>query len=306
MYNGLIILDKPADFTSHDAVAKTRGILRQRRIGHAGTLDPLATGVLILLLGSATRASELASGHDKEYIAALRPGLATDTQDISGREISREAREVSADELRAVLPRFCGKISQVPPMYSAVQVEGKRLYQLARAGKNVERAARSITIHELELLEGRSPEGDFFLRVLCSKGTYVRTLCHDIGAALGCGGCLASLRRTRSGSFGLERAVTFDTLAEASRRGELAELIIPTDELFSEYPAISVTPDGAARVKNGAFVAAGQISSGSIPAIGGLCRVYAPDGDFLMLGRSGELERGGEAVFGYKNFWSVE
>ena len=188
MPNGIIIMDKPQGWTSMDVCAKLRGIFHEKRVGHAGTLDPMATGVLPVFIGRATRAVEFAAGSDKEYVAGLKLGVVTNTQDITGEILEQRPAEVTRKQLLAVLPRFTGAIEQVPPMYSAIKINGKKLYELARKGKEVERGPRPVTIHALEALDGPPPQGvDFLLRIHCSKGTYVRTLCHDIGQALGCG-----------------------------------------------------------------------------------------------------------------------
>ncbi|MFQ7009588.1 MAG: tRNA pseudouridine(55) synthase TruB [Oscillospiraceae bacterium] len=184
--NGILLVDKPVDWTSHDVVAKLRGVLGERRMGHSGTLDPMATGLLVVFAGRATRAVSFSENHSKCYEARLRLGLTTDTQDTTGTVLSRCDRRVTRAELEAVLPQFRGDILQVPSMYSALKVDGKKLYEIARRGGEVVRAARPITIGELTVLG--EADGDYVLRVRCSKGTYIRTLCHDIGAALGCGG----------------------------------------------------------------------------------------------------------------------
>ena len=194
--NGILLVDKPAGWTSHDVVAKLRGVLGERRMGHSGTLDPMATGLLVVFAGRATRAVSFSENHTKCYEAHLRLGLTTDTQDTTGTVLSRAERAVSRAELEAVLPQFRGDILQVPPMYSALKVDGKKLYEIARRGGEVARKARPITIEELTVLG--EADGDYILRVRCSKGTYIRTLCHDIGAALGCGGVMSALRRTAS------------------------------------------------------------------------------------------------------------
>ena len=212
MANGIIVIDKPQDWTSHDVVAKVRGILRERRVGHAGTLDPMATGVLPVFVGRATRAVEFAAESRKEYVAGLRLGVVTDTQDSTGTVLDRRPAAAGRADMEAALAGFRGEILQIPPMYSALKRDGKKLYELARQGKEVEREPRPITIYALELLE-QTGEEEYLLRVECSKGTYVRTLCHDLGAALGCGGCMCSLRRTRAAGFGLDRAVTLEALA---------------------------------------------------------------------------------------------
>jgi len=191
---GVLVVDKPAGWTSMDVCAKLRGVFHQKRVGHGGTLDPMATGVLPVFLGRATRAVEYVTEGEKEYIAALRLGLITDTQDTTGTILEEREATVTGEQLEAVLARFTGEIEQLPPMYSAIKVQGKKLYELARKGIEVERKPRPVTIRTLEAV-GRSDEGDVTLRVVCSKGTYVRTLCHDIGQTLGCGGCMAALRR---------------------------------------------------------------------------------------------------------------
>ncbi|MBR5390404.1 MAG: tRNA pseudouridine(55) synthase TruB, partial [Clostridia bacterium] len=234
MLNGILLLDKPADFTSHDAVAKLRGVLRQKKIGHAGTLDPMATGLLVVLLGCATRASNYAAGQEKEYHAVLRLGLTTDTQDVTGTVLTQVEPHVTAEQLQAALAAFTGTVEQLPPMYSALSVGGKRLYDLARKGVEVERQAREIEISALELLPRTGlPQGDYALRVACSKGTYIRALCHDVGQALGCGGCMAALRRVRSGDFSLADAMTFSQIEALRERGELEARIIPVERIFS-------------------------------------------------------------------------
>ena len=200
--NGILLVDKPADWTSHDVVAKLRGVLGERRMGHSGTLDPMATGLLVVFAGRATRAVSFSENHSKCYEARLRLGLTTDTQDTTGTVLSRCDRRVTRTELEAVLPQFRGDILQVPPMYSALKVDGKKLYEIARRGGEVAREARPITIEELTVLG--EADGDYVLRVRCSKGTYIRTLCHDIGAALGCGGVMSALRRTAVGGYRVE------------------------------------------------------------------------------------------------------
>ncbi len=304
MLNGFLVLNKPAGFTSHDAVAKLRGILKMRRIGHAGTLDPMAEGVLVILLGVATRASEYASGAEKEYVAGLRLGYVTDTQDSTGAVLERHDVAAAQDDVRRAAESFLGTSSQLPPMYSAVQVGGVRLYDLARQGIEVERQSRDITISDIELLppqEGDGPE-DYRLRVCCSKGAYIRTLCHDIGRKLGCGACMTSLVRTRSGDFSLEDALTFEEIAAAVQDGGIERHIRPADGLFADLPALTATEEGAVRAVNGAHLRQKHLQSGVVPTEGRLCRVYAPDGEFLLLGVVRPLDRGGLAVFCHKYF----
>lgn len=271
MADGIIIMDKPAGWTSMDVCAKLRGILKTKKVGHAGTLDPMATGVLPVFVGSATKAVSFAENGDKEYIAGLRLGVTTDTQDTSGNVLERRETAVSREALEAVLPRFTGEIQQIPPMYSAIKINGQKLYELARKGTEIQRSARNITIFELELL-GQTDDGDWTLRVRCSKGTYVRTLCHDIGRALGCGGCMSSLRRTMAAGFTLAES---HTLEEVQQRGE--SLLAPTDSLFRQYPAHRLTTEKADRACR---------CGNPIPAEGlaeGLYRVYGLNGQFLCL-----------------------
>ena len=272
--NGIIVIDKPSGWTSHDVVSKLRGLLRERRIGHGGTLDPMATGVLPVFVGRATRAVEFCESAEKEYLAGMRFGLTTDTQDLTGRVLTESGSSVTAGELEAVLPRFTGELEQLPPMYSAVKVGGKKLYELARRGMEAERKPRAVTIRTLELTgwDGK----DALLRVVCSKGTYVRTLIHDIGEDLGCGAAMSSLRRTRAGSFTLSDARTLEEVEAASQSGTADLLLRPVDSLFAALPRLTVTEEGEKRIRNGVAF--------PYPGKDGTYRVYGPGG-FLMLGR---------------------
>ena len=273
MPSGIIVVDKPQDWTSMDVCAKLRRVLGERRVGHAGTLDPMATGVLPVFAGRATRAVEFAESGEKEYIATLRLGQVTDTQDVTGTVLEEHPVTVGLLELEAVLPQFTGDILQVPPMYSALKRDGKKLYQLARQGKTVERQPRPITIFGLEVLEQTGAQ-DFLLRIQCSKGTYIRTLCHDIGAALGCGGTMATLRRTKAAGFDLSQAVTLEQILTAENP---AELLLPVDAYFQDYPALTIQGEPERRCRNGNdFSSAGA---------DGTFRVYGADGEFLMLGK---------------------
>lgn len=280
--NGILIVDKPQEWTSHDVVAKLRGIYGERRIGHAGTLDPMATGVLAVFLGRATRAVELCENDEKEYVADLRLGVVTNTQDITGEVLETRPVDISQEQLEETLRQFLGPQQQLPPMYSAVKIGGRKLYELARKGKTVERKPRDITIEALELLRWNGQEGS--LRVRCSKGTYVRTLCHDIGKALGTGGCLSGLRRTRAGRFTLREAVTLEEVQKARDAGKHLSLLRPVDSLFEDYPAVVLGPKETWRCKNGGENPAPELADG-------LYRVYGPGEEFLMLGkcRSGIL-----------------
>ena len=276
MANGIIVIDKSAGWTSQDVAAKLRGVFHERRVGHGGTLDPMATGVLPIFVGRATRAAEFLESAEKEYIAGLRLGLVTDTQDTTGTVLQERPVNVSREAVEAALQRFLGPQEQIPPMYSAVKINGQKLYELARKGKEVARQPRAITIHALELVAGAGC--DYTLRVRCSKGTYVRTLCHDLGAALGCGGCMSSLRRVRAGSFTIEQAVTMEQLLAFAAQNDPQDALMPVDALFAADPALIVTMQQAARLKNGAPVKDWQFAPGTY-------RVFAEDGEFLLLGR---------------------
>ena len=272
---GILLVDKEQDWTSSDVVSKLRGVLHERRIGHAGTLDPLATGLLIVLLGRATRASDYAMAHCKEYVALMRTGLITDTQDITGTAIGGNPRDISTGELNAALKKFTGNISQIPPMYSAIKVSGKKLYEIARSGREVERSSRNITVDSIEYL-GKSGE-DFKLRIKCSAGTYIRTLCHDIGTELGCGACMSGLRRTSIGNYSVNNAHTIAQIEEAMNSGRIDEMIIPVDSLFADCPAYYASLVEEKKIRNG--------NSFPLEANDGLLRVYSPSEEFLMLGR---------------------
>ena len=308
MVNGILIVDKPQGFTSHDVVAKLRGMLRQKKIGHAGTLDPMATGVLVVLLGNATRASDHASGQSKEYVARLRLGQVTDTQDVTGTVLEEHPVTVGEEELRQILPAFTGDIQQLPPMYSAISVNGKRLYDLARKGVEVERQSRDIVIEELELLEKQAGMGDhdYDLRARCSKGTYVRTICHDIGAALGCGGTMAALRRTKSGRFTLENALTFEEIAALLGSNALESRVFPTDSVFFDLPEVHLNAEGDLRASHGNFFAERHLTAGEIPPEGQRCRIYDSTGRFCQIGESRTLDKGGLAIFCKINFGNKE
>ncbi len=275
--NGVLIVNKPQGWTSHDVVAKLRGIYREKRIGHSGTLDPMATGVLVVFLGRATRAVELCENDDKEYEAGLRLGLVTNTQDTTGETLEVRPVVVTEEQVREAMDAFVGPIQQIPPMYSAVKIGGKKLYELARKGQSVERKPRDITIHSLDILDHQGD--DYLLRANCSKGTYVRTLCHDIGEKLGCGGCMYALRRTRAGRFTLSDAVTLEEIQAAKEQGTHEALLRPVDSLFSRYPETVLSEKNVTRCKNGTDIPGISLAQG-------IYRVYSPEGEFLMLGKS--------------------
>lgn len=274
--NGIILIDKPQDWTSHDVVAKLRGILHERRIGHSGTLDPLATGLLVVFVGRATRAVEFAEADSKEYIAGLRLGLSTDTQDISGNVIAECSDLPDEGAVRRAVNSFIGDIEQIPPMYSAIKIGGKKLYELARKGQSVERAPRKITVSSIEII-GREG-GDYLLKITCSKGTYVRTLCNDIGASLGCGACMSSLRRISAGAFSVESAHSIDEVENAANEAQLVDIMLPVDTLFSALPELKVTESTANRLKTGNII--------KISAADGDYRVYSDSAEFLLVGKA--------------------
>ena len=273
MPSGILIIDKPDGWTSMDVCAKLRGILKERRVGHAGTLDPMATGVLPVFVGRATRAVEFAEKSDKEYVAGLKLGVVTNTQDTSGEILEEQPVQISREQLEASLEKFRGDILQVPPMYSAIKINGKKLYELARKGREVERPARPVTIKRLELL---SEQGDnlYTIRVRCSKGTYIRTLCHDIGQALGCGGCMASLRRTMAAGFTLEDAVPLEQVQEAA---DPASLLLPVDRFFAGKPVLVLkSAEAEKKLRNGMTAVLPELAPGEY-------RVYGRGGEFLAL-----------------------
>lgn len=278
MYNGIINIHKEAGFTSHDVVARMRGILRQKKIGHTGTLDPQATGVLPVCLGSGTRLCDMLTDRDKEYVAELLLGISTDTQDTTGRIRQERPVEVSEAQVREAALGFLGHYEQIPPMYSALKVDGKKLYELAREGKEVERRARQVFIHELELLDMALPVVK--LRVVCSKGTYIRTLCYDIGEKLGCGGAMQSLVRTRVGRFALDGAVTLAELEALRDAGRIGEVLVPVDRLFENCPALHVQGQFGRLLRNGNAIYPGQTREKEQYAPGRQVRFYHEDETF--------------------------
>lgn len=273
--NGIILVDKPQDWTSHDVVAKLSGVLHERRIGHSGTLDPLATGLLVVFVGRATRAVEFAEADSKEYLAGLRLGVSTDTQDITGNVIAKCDALPDEAAVRETLCRFIGDIEQIPPMYSAIKIGGKKLYELARRGESVERTPRKITVSSIDIVDKDGT--DYILNISCSKGTYVRTLCNDIGDALGCGACMSSLRRTRAGAFSVDEAHSLEDIEAAALEDRLSDIILPVDALFAPFPKLTVSESAAKRLKNGNVI--------KVSAEDGDYRVYSDSEEFLLLGR---------------------
>ena len=270
--NGIVIVDKPQGWTSQDVTARLRRVFNTRRIGHGGTLDPMATGVLPVFVGRATRGVEFFEHAEKTYETVLRLGITTDTEDITGTVLTEQDAFVTGEMVEEVLTKFRGEILQVPPMYSALKVGGQKLVDLARKGREVERQPRPITIHELTLL-GMDADG-IHLRVRCSKGTYIRTLCKDIGEALGCGGCMAALRRVTAGEYTEAESVPLQTLLETEDPGQYLR---PVDSMFRNYPQVTLTPKQETRCRNG--------NSFSVELEAGTYRAYGQKGEFLMLAK---------------------
>ena len=285
--DGIVIVDKPEGWTSQDVVSKLRGVLKTRRIGHGGTLDPMATGVLPVFVGRATRAVEFFEHAEKTYETVLRLGITTDTEDITGTVLTEQDAFVTGAMLEEVLARFRGEIQQIPPMYSAIKVNGQKLYDLARKGREVERQPRTVTIHELTLLGMEA--GGIRLRVRCSKGTYIRTLCKDIGQALGCGGCMAALRRVQAGEYTIGNSVPLQTLIESEDPGQY---LLPVDSMFKAYPAVTLTEKQEKCCRNGVAFTTNLPES--------TYRVYAASGEFLALSHMVEGK-----LTSIKSFWSV-
>ena len=286
--NGIVIIDKPEGWTSQDVVSKLRGVLHTKRIGHGGTLDPMATGVLPVFVGRATRAVEFFEHAEKTYETVLRLGIATDTEDITGTVLEEKEVSVTEEQLLAVLKTFVGDIQQIPPMYSALKINGQKLCDLARKGREVERQPRTITIYKLECLEfsGESAK----LLVHCSKGTYIRTLCKDIGQALGCGGCMASLRRVTAGEYTSDEAVPLAALVEAA---DPETYLRGVDTMFAGYPAVTLTAKQEKRCRCG--------NSFSVTMASGTYRAYSQTGEFLALTK---VEDG--VMSTVKSFFEVE
>lgn len=278
MYHGIVIVHKEKGFTSHDVVAKMRGICGQKKIGHTGTLDPEATGVLPVCLGNGTRLCDMLTDRDKEYVALLRLGVETDTQDMTGTILARRPVEVGEQQVREAVLSFQGSYLQTPPMYSALKVNGKKLYELAREGKEVERQAREVQIEEIEILDMHLPT--LQLRVVCSKGTYIRTLCADIGQKLGCGGAMESLVRTRVGEFSLKDALTLGQLQELKDQGRLSEAVSPVESVFLSCPVLHVREDMERLLDNGNALTVEQTAEKEQYAPGRWVRVCRPDDRF--------------------------
>ena len=288
--DGILCIDKPQNFTSFDVVAKSRGILKQKKIGHAGTLDPMATGVLPLFLGCATRVCDILPDREKCYEAEFQLGVVTDTYDITGTVTERHDVTSGIKDVRRALLEFIGQIRQLPPMYSAVQIGGKRLYELARSGKEVERTARSVLISRLALDSSDPQRGLYRVTVECSAGTYIRSLVYDLGQLLGCGAVLTALRRTRANGFLLKQCITLGELQAIKDSGGNFP-VIPVDAVFAAYPKTDVTRAQALRLLNGAPLDRGRLTfdSSSDPSDGAIIRVYFCD-VFIGLGRLAEAQ----------------
>ena len=286
--NGIVIVDKPQEWTSQDVTARLRRVFNTRRIGHGGTLDPMATGVLPVFVGRATRGVEFFEHAEKTYEAVLQLGLTTDTEDTSGTVLEEKEVHISETDFLGILPQFRGKIMQVPPMYSALKINGQKLVDLARKGKTVERQPREIEIFELECLEFTGTTAR--LRVRCSKGTYIRTLCKDIGEALGCGGCMAALRRVQAGEYTIAEAIPLMELLEAQNPEKYLRAV---DTMFRNYPEVRLTPNQEKRCRNGATF--------SVKLEDGTYRAYSQTGEFLMLAK---VEVGVMSTI--KSFYDVE
>ena len=270
--NGIVIVDKPQGWTSQDVTARLRRVFNTRRIGHGGTLDPMATGVLPVFVGRATRGVEFFEHAEKTYEAVLQLGITTDTEDVTGTVLEKRPVALTEQEFLNILPQFRGEIRQIPPMYSALKINGQKLCDLARQGKEVERKPRTITIHKLECLEFSGETAR--LLVHCSKGTYIRTLCKDIGEALGCGGCMASLRRVTAGEYTIEEAVPLQELLDTENPEQYLRQV---DTMFRNHPAVTLTPNQEKRCRNG--------NAFSIDLSEGTYRAYSQSGEFLMLAK---------------------
>ncbi|WP_026497229.1 tRNA pseudouridine(55) synthase TruB [Butyrivibrio sp. WCD3002] len=295
MYNGLINVYKEAGYTSSDVVARLRGILKMKKIGHTGTLDPDAVGVLVICVGNGTKLCDMLTDHNKEYIAVCRLGVTTDTQDMSGRVLTESEVNVSSEKLHETVKKFVGEYDQIPPMYSAIKINGKKLYELARQGKEVERKPRRINIQAITILDESHLQDEhiFTMEVKCSKGTYIRTLCNDIGEALGCGAAMEHLTRTAVGSFHLETAHTLDQIEQLRDEGRVDEIVASTESLFRDLDYCIVKDDFRKKLENGnGFKVTDLVSEApedeqdfvepeKLYADGTRVRVYGEDGAFF-------------------------
>ena len=274
-YQGIIVIRKEKGFTSHDVVAKLRGILHMKKIGHTGTLDPDAVGVLPVALGKGTKLVNLITDKEKTYEAVLHLGITTDTQDMSGTVLEEKPVNATEEQVRETIAGFVGEQMQIPPMYSALKINGKKLYELAREGKTVERKARPVCFYQIEVLDIQLPVVQ--IRVTCSKGTYIRTLCHDIGQKLGCGGCMEQLLRTRVGRFSLEESHTLSEVEQAVSEGTVCKWIYPVENVLAEYPKIQADSYGDRLLQNGNPLSENLVDEQHKE---GWVRMYASNGNF--------------------------
>ena len=290
MINGIVNIYKEKGYTSHDVVAVLRKVVGQKKIGHTGTLDPDATGVLPVCLGRATKVCELLTDHDKTYEALLLLGKTTDTQDISGEVLEeRDPGDLTEEEVRSCIESFIGEYDQIPPMYSALKVNGKKLYELAREGKIVERAARRVQIFDIEILSIALPR--VTMKVHCSKGTYIRTLCHDIGQKLGCGACMEKLTRTKVSRFEIKDSLTLAQIEVLKKEDRLSEILIPIDQMFADYPSIIVSGEAARLAYNGNGIKDRDVRKDENILDEAYVRVYDDVEDFIGVYQYHEKER---------------
>ncbi len=274
MRDGILVIDKPAGLTSHDVINRVRRATKIRQVGHAGTLDPMATGVLVVCLGQATRVSEYLLGHDKAYRATIRLGLETNTYDADGETIATHEVNVDRANVERALARFVGEIRQIPPMYSAIKREGLKLYELARRGIEIEREARSVVIHSIELCRYQAPDATIDVR--CSAGTYIRSIAHDLGAALGTGGHLIELRRTAAGPFTIDQAISLESFEAAARAGQWHVHLRAIDEALSDWPLVVLAEPDRVRALNGAPIF-------TLKLAGTRCRAHDERGNLIAL-----------------------
>lgn len=289
--DGIINVYKEKGYTSHDVVARLRGILRQKKIGHTGTLDPEAVGVLPVCLGRATKVCELLTNKSKTYRARVKLGVVTDTQDMTGRILEQNPVDVTEEEIRRAVSEFTGELWQTPPMYSAVKVNGRRLYELARQGVEIERKKRKITVFSFEVTGYLATENEFTVEVTCSKGTYIRTLCHDIGRRLGCGAAMISLIRTQVDAFCIEQALTLEEIEKRERSGTLVEAVMPIDRLFLSYPEVIVTASGIRYLQNGNAIRRNVCHSRAEIKAGEKVRMYDEEHRFYAVYQYDERSR---------------
>lgn len=287
MLNGIICINKPKGFTSFDVIAKMRGILKMKKLGHSGTLDPMATGVLPVFAGNAAKAISIIPHMEKSYRAGFKLGIAADTYDITGKIIEEKSFNVTKDEIEKILTNFRGKINQLPPMYSAVQINGKRLYDLARKGIEIERPSREVEINRIELLNFDEGSGEGILEMTCSKGTYVRSVIHDMGQLLDCGGVMISLVRTSSNGFSLEECVTLEQLEQLRNENALEKAVKPVEKLFETLPEIKLSEKKTVMYKNGVKL---RLEGLNLPINDGRIRIYGFDGKFIGIAQTDTKE----------------